>query len=168
MNRCKWYYTTLEDTTLPSQVPEYAWISCTPEPKEEITIGLDTLVGKWMVFCETMQEADELWKHIKVQLYQDELGISAKAATKFKPGEKGYLICIYTKDWRNTEDVIRVLATIRELGVKGTIYYKSDEMTLLRLSGSIYVSRYGTHMKVTPKGYDWYEWKCLEIPKELL
>ena len=160
--RSKWYYSSLEDNTLPSQVPDYDWISC---QYESTSGGLDTTVGKWMLFCKTSEENNELWTKLKSLLYQDKLGISMKSATTFsetaisyKGTQRGILICVYTKNWRDLDDIRLVLSSIRELGIKGPLYYKSDRQTLLGMSGSIYLSKYGTHIEITPSGQRWLEY----------
>ena len=93
----------------------------------------DTLYsGKWMIF-PSIKSVDALWKQVKRYVEQGKLGFAAKVSTLTQyltlSGYKNFLICIYTRDWRDKTDVGKALKTIREIGVKGTLYYKSDEQT---------------------------------------
>jgi hypothetical protein len=47
--------------------------------------------------------------------------------------EKSHVICIYTKDFTNKEDVKRVFNMLREIGLKGKLHYKADIFTHLNL-----------------------------------
>lgn len=40
------------------------------------------------------------------------------------------VICVYTYDSDDREDVVRVLKTLREIGIRDKMYYKEDEATL--------------------------------------
>ena len=53
-------------------------------------------------------------------------------------------VCIYTKDFRDEDDVLRVLRELEDLGLVGdrSIYYKSDAFTYLDLYSST-ASKYG-------------------------
>lgn len=66
------------------------------------------------------------------------LGVDAKVAVN-DGSERARLICIYTVDFRDLEDVKRVLEKLVELGlvdVKGRpIYYKCDAYTHLDIEG---------------------------------
>src|SRR5216683_3796520 len=136
--RSKWYYSSLGDNTLPSQVPEYDWISCT---YEETQGGVNTTVGSWEIPCKTPQGHDNLWTKLKPSLYRGKLGCSMKSSTYI---HVAYIFTyIYTKDWRNIDDVRRVLSAIRSLDIEGTIYYSPDKQKLLGMGGSIYISRQG-------------------------
>jgi hypothetical protein len=56
------------------------------------------------------------------------------------------LICVYTSDWHDKDDVRRVLRGLRELGISWGLSYKTDEATLDGRYGSgvsIYVSQQG-------------------------
>jgi hypothetical protein len=57
------------------------------------------------------------------------------------------LICVYTRDWQDRDDVRRVLGALRELGVSWRLAYKTDEATGAGVYGrgsSIYVSQPGS------------------------
>ncbi|EXJ59691.1 hypothetical protein A1O7_03837 [Cladophialophora yegresii CBS 114405] len=122
--------------------------------------------GKWMLFRPD-EQVDEVWQTIAHALWGGKLGSSAKVATATataSPETSGgggdengsqaghaapRLICIYTADFTDEEDVRRVLCAIKDLGLLGpseaegsasatslrTIYYKTDAYTYLDISG---------------------------------
>jgi hypothetical protein len=62
------------------------------------------------------------------------LGGSAKVATS-RPSPRAKspdlrVICVYTYDWKDEKDVMRVRRELRKLGVTERIAYKADEDTL--------------------------------------
>jgi len=57
------------------------------------------------------------------------------------------LICVYTRDWQDRDDVRRVLGALRGLGVSWRLAHKTDEVTGAGVYGrgsSIYVSQPGS------------------------
>ncbi|RKU45631.1 hypothetical protein DL546_000731 [Coniochaeta pulveracea] len=100
---------------------------------------LDIKEGKWMLFPEPCY-VDEVWGVVARYTASGELGISAKVAPLEESGsEKERLICVYTRDFRDKEDIARVLRRLREVGLvkekKGRIYYKCDAFTYLGIGG---------------------------------
>ncbi len=80
---------------------------------------------------------DESWRLINDAVQAEKLWC-AKVSTRagFKPPT--HLICVYTKDWRDKNDVFRHREALRQLGFTSTLYYKPDAMTLAGKQGSIY------------------------------
>jgi hypothetical protein len=72
-----------------------------------------------------------VWSEIKKAVEQGKLGDSAKAATARPNPHAATLnekvICIYTYDWADKEDVRRVREELRKLGITNKIPYKADE-----------------------------------------
>lgn len=106
--------------------------------------------GKWLVYVPA-SEIDRWWKVVAAATRRGELGWRAKAATARPnrlardPGRK--LICVYTRDWRDVDDVRRVLARLRELSLTWRLSYKTDRATLEHHYGrgvAIYVSQPGS------------------------
>ena len=62
------------------------------------------------------------------------------------PGSEGKgLICVYTSDWRDQEDVMRVREALRQLGFTNKLYYKTDDDTyagVYRFTGHTNISKY--------------------------
>jgi hypothetical protein len=88
--------------------------------------------GKWLLFIPVAR-IDEAWKIIDCETRASRLGIAAKVATA-KPNSLATsshtrLICVYTYDCTDLEDVRRVRQRLRELGFEKKIPYKTDSAT---------------------------------------
>lgn len=110
-----------------------------PQPTEN--------TGKWLVFVNE-KDVDEIWAKIKTATEEGKLGLGAKVATA-KPSPLGKsgkrVICVYTYDWTDENDVKRVRENLRNLGITNKIPYKSDEDTLsgkYRATGHTKISKY--------------------------
>jgi len=90
--------------------------------------------GKWLVFVSAA-DVDHLWETIKLATEEGKLGSAAKVSTaKPNPNAKDpnqRVICVYTYDCTDEEDVMRIRQTLRELGITNKIPYKSDSNTLV-------------------------------------
>lgn len=87
-------------------------------------------VGKWMIFPSKFK-VDELWERVKEGVRMGDLW-DAKVATTKPSGSQSYVIIIYTKDYEDVVDVVKVLEYLERTGIKATdkvIYYKTDEQT---------------------------------------
>ncbi|KAI1945570.1 hypothetical protein LOZ12_002359 [Ophidiomyces ophidiicola] len=99
--------------------------------------------GKWMLF-RSVDKVDDAWKAVASATAQGLLGIEAKVSTDPEGSSpQSRLICIYTKDFREKEDIRRVLLKLVDLGLVSTgrgpatkpIYYKCDAYTHLDIMG---------------------------------
>jgi hypothetical protein len=118
--------------TLPTEVDGEYWIWAErvdpynyPHPKERC--------GKWMIYAHD-SEVDQVWITIRDAVVGGLLGSDAKVATMkpspnaVKPDHK--VICIYTYDSEDKDDVLRILTSLREdLGVQHKAFYKEDNVT---------------------------------------
>lgn len=96
--------------------------------------------GKWMLFPYP-EEVNEQWAIVAEATVNRELGTAAKVAPDNGDGDRTpRLICVYTKDFSDMEDVKRVLERMVELGLvkrRGAggaergIHYKADAFTEL-------------------------------------
>ncbi|PYH93779.1 DUF1917-domain-containing protein [Aspergillus ellipticus CBS 707.79] len=97
------------------------------------------VTGKWMSFV-TPDRVDEYWGVVVEGTVRGELGFGAKVATDDGRGGRARLIAIYTRDYKDREDVKRVLVRMGELGLvrKGErpVYYKCDAYTHLDVMGN--------------------------------
>jgi len=102
-----------------------------------------TYVGKWLVFVPH-ESVDEVWERIRKATEEGRLGISAKVSTSRPSGYKSteHVICVYTYDFRDRANVGETLKGLREIGITGRLYYKTDQATL----GGVY-SREGPFTK---------------------
>ncbi len=105
-------------------------------------------IGKWLVFVD-IGELDKTWKIIKNATEKNYLGHLAKAATAKQnsnaSSEREKVICIYTYNWQDTEDVYRVEKELRNIGIETTLYYKTDLDTTedkYSVNGSKNISKY--------------------------
>ena len=130
----------------PSEVREVHWIYAFRKKGEypEST----SKSGKWLIFVDR-KDVDEVWRRIKDAVEEGKLGNKAKVSTaKPKPkyyDEKKHVICVYTYDWTDREDVMRIREELRKLGIKNKIPYKADEDTLkgrYRFKGDEGISKY--------------------------
>ena len=98
-----------------------------------LAVKTATTCGKWLLFPAPESYARE-WRLVAEATAEGKLGPTSKAAT-LDFGNPSGLICIYTYDFTDTEDVRRVLEELVELGVcrpdAKPIYYKADIYTYL-------------------------------------
>ena len=112
---------------LPSKTTRMYWIvQDAPAPSGR---GLDDdQVGKWLIFVAA-DRVDEAWRKIRDETVQGTLGISAKVSTA-KPNpdsrDERSVIYVYTRDWADEADVMRVRERLRELGFTERIGYKRN------------------------------------------
>jgi Domain of unknown function (DUF1917) len=130
----------------PSKITEEFWVG-TVAPPSSVDCGPRS--GKWLVFTPP-DSHDEAWDKIRAATELGELGYAAKAATALqgRVNRAGALVtCVYTYDYEDHDDVQRVLAALRGLGIEGRLSYKSDEATSQGTYGrgtAIYVSQPGS------------------------
>lgn len=112
---------------IPTKTTQMYWIvldapGSAPEAIE------DENAGKWLIFQEP-DAADAAWKKVRDATVALELGISAKVSTA-KPNpdsrDNRKVIYVYTKDWADEADVMRVREKLRELGFVDRIGYKRN------------------------------------------
>ena len=131
---------------LPSQVTTTYWIDAVrmigayPEATKRS--------GKWLIFVP-LENVDAVWERIKKATEEGRLGDSEKVATA-KPNPNATdlskkVICVYSYDWKDREDVVRIRTELRTLGIIWKIPYKSDEDTdagKYRIAGNTRISKY--------------------------
>lgn len=82
------------------------------------------------------EQVDEVWTKIKSAVENGLLGNAAKVASIYGArldkvtGKKRQVICIYTYDWTDKKDVMRVRDELRKLGITETLSYKTDAGTM--------------------------------------
>lgn len=101
--------------------------------------------GKWLLFV-LLKQLDEKWAIIAKETDLGRLGIAAKSATA-KPNELLQnkwvkVICVYTYDSADQQDVMRVRDHLRTLGFVKKLSYKTDQATS--------EGRYRTQSETTP------------------
>lgn len=109
----------------------------TLEKLDELAQKSGILVGKWLIY-RNHSEIDDVWKTIAKATFNGGLGISAKVSTAMQKG-RSHVICVYTGNYLNLEDVMRVRENLRSLGFTEKLCYKPDLYTYL-----------GIYYKTTP------------------
>jgi hypothetical protein len=112
---------------LPSKTLQTYWIvqdapGSLPEATE------DEKAGKWLIFQEP-EVIDGAWKKVRDATVAGEIGISAKVSTaKPNPDSRDTrkVIYVYTRDWAEEADVMRIREKLRELGFVDRIGYKRN------------------------------------------
>lgn len=94
--------------------------------------------GKWMLF-PSAEWVDSTWKTVVTAMDEGKLGSTAKVATD-DGSPHARLICVYTDDFGDTEDVKRVLRGLAEKDLVTSesrpIYYKCDAYTHLDIKSN--------------------------------
>ncbi|MDD1687685.1 putative phosphothreonine lyase domain-containg protein [Methanoregula sp.] len=112
---------------LPTKTTQMYWIvldapGSAPEAIE------DENAGKWLIFQDP-DVVDAAWKKVRDATVTRDLGISTKVSTA-KPNPESRdnrkVIYVYTKDWADEADVMRVREKLRELGFVDRIGYKRN------------------------------------------
>jgi len=116
------------DDRIPSQVHDVLWIYANSEKNNyHIKRGRS---GKWLIF-EYKNEIDETWNQIKEATRNGLFGAKAKVATaKANPKASNAdfkVICIYTADFDDKEDINRIEKSIRSLGIENKLIYKLND-----------------------------------------
>jgi len=112
---------------VPTRTTQMYWIvEDAPEIRPDAVD--DELAGKWLIFLPA-DEVDAVWRRVRDATAAGDLGISAKVSTA-KPNpdarDDRYVVYVYTADWRDEEEVMRVREALRALGVEDRIGYKRN------------------------------------------
>ncbi len=112
---------------VPTRTTQMYWI-VEDAPRVRPDAVDDELAGKWLVFLPA-DEVDALWRRVRDATAAGELGISAKVSTA-KPNpdarDDRYVVYVYTADWQDEPEVMRVREALRALGVADRIGYKRN------------------------------------------
>ena len=115
---------------LPSKTTRIHWIvQDAPGPVERGVA--DEQVGKWLIFAPP-DRVDEAWRTVRDETARGTLGISAKVSTaKPNPDSRDgrAVIYVYTRDWADEADVMRVRERLRDLGFAERLGYKRNVET---------------------------------------
>ncbi len=139
------HFHTLEaregSTLLPTQEKKPGWIYCFRQTGF-YPDGTDRS-GKWLIWLSE-EAIDRYWTKIKQAVEQGHLGSEAKVSTAGSLSTKHprYVICVYTYDYEDKDDVMRIRQVLRDLGIKLPIPYKADEDTRRLAYGSNYTPKY--------------------------
>lgn len=86
-------------------------------------------LGKWMLLYDS-NKIDEKWNVIAKAMFNGKLNASiAKVAPSGHP--YGHLICVYSYDYKDVNDVMKIRQELFDLGFKDPLDYKADIYTFL-------------------------------------
>ena len=100
--------------------------------------------GKWLVFVGS-HNLSRIWNKIKIAVEKGKLGSLAKTSRAEHQSSSNGVICVYTYDWKDRQDVQRIREELRKLGIIRKISYKTDEDTvrgIYRANSSEKISKY--------------------------
>jgi hypothetical protein len=112
---------------IPSKTTQTYWIIL-DAPQVQPEAIEDENAGKWLIFLPP-EKADEAWRKVRDATAEGLLGISAKVSTaKPNPDSRDQMkvIYVYTPDWEDEPDVMRVREHLRTLGFTDRIGYKRN------------------------------------------
>ena len=116
-----------EGALIPSKTRDRYWI----DAENPSAIWSDNS-GKWLLFIPSTR-VDHIWKIIRVETEAGRLGSGAKVATDeqnpLATSRRTKLICVYTYNSEDLEDVRRVRQRLRDLGFSKKLPYKTDAAT---------------------------------------
>jgi len=112
---------------LPSRTTHTFWIQQS-KPGSAIESCGSEKAGKWLLFLPS-GEVDDAWIKIRDATVSGKLGIGAKVSTS-RVNEESHddkkVIYVFTEDWENETDVMRVRNELKELGFSDRIGYKRN------------------------------------------
>ena len=116
--------------TNPSQVTNEYWLFA--NRKQGTYPSHSKNGGKWLIFVP-IERVDNVWSKIELATKAGRLGEQSKVATakdnSNATSSSAKVICVYTYDWTDEEDVMRIRQELRQLGITRKIPYKADEDT---------------------------------------
>ena len=117
---------------IPSQCTHEEWLWTFNENPEEYRVQSQEFIknpqnaGRWLIF-RNKEYVDSLWNIIRTQTKLGKLGLAAEASSRAHAdvySKKGsHVIAVYTPDFRDKRQVLRVRENLRTLGVEGKIRY---------------------------------------------
>lgn len=125
--------------TAPSTEKTRVWIWAEKSAKSAADSALSIEAGKWLIF-RASDEIDDAWSIVRAACKSGRLD-HAKVSTRHPiHGQYGnkHVICVYTDDSENRQDVFRIRKVLRDLGFTEPLNYKPDAMTLNNQRGSMW------------------------------
>ncbi len=119
------------DSCIPTENEYSFWINHTYKG-----FSSDEISGKWCIFAAE-STINKKWEKIK-NLVESGTIIHAKVSTKrflSYSRSKKYVICVYTKDFNDMEDLIRTRKALRDIGYNRPLNYKRDIDTINGVRG---------------------------------
>ena len=109
---------------IPNKTTRIYWIH-QDNPNLSISSQLDDTAGKWLIFIDKC-DVDDAWRKIRDATHNGELGISAKVSTAKDEHSDKKVIYVFTSNWEDVDDVMRVREKLKQLGFVDRIGYKRN------------------------------------------
>ncbi len=131
---------------LPSQETDVPWLGA--KRRKGTYPETSNRSGKWLIFVPR-EQIDNIWLTIKEATEEGILGSAAKVSTALsnpnstEPNKN--VICVYTYDSDDEQDVRRIREELRKMWITEKIPYKPDEATRsgqYRVRGHENISKY--------------------------
>lgn len=103
----------------------------TSETIARLAVKYGELSGKWLIFPNTTS-VNEVWSTIAEATVADRLGPSAKVSTVEQDSDQ-HVICVYSADFTDRNDVMRIRDELRKFGHDHRLTYKADIYTHLNV-----------------------------------
>jgi Domain of unknown function (DUF1917) len=136
----------------PTEISDHAWIYALR--KEGSYPAKTERSGKWLIFLGA-STIDRYWQKVKAAVEQGQLGEQAKVSTRSQAsmppevrrkkearGDTRFVICVYTYDYEDKDDVMRIRQVLKDLGIARPIRYKADAATRAGSYGNDYQPMY--------------------------
>lgn len=88
------------------------------------------LTGKWLIYRNNLQ-IDTLWNNISINCIKGLLGPSVKVSPN--NNYNNHVICVYTNNYLDEENVLKIRENLKNIGVKNKISYKPDIYTYFEI-----------------------------------
>jgi hypothetical protein len=121
----------LLDSSIPTENDYRFWINHT-----KVGFHSNEISGKWCIFS-TESTINKKWESIKNLIDSGDI-IHAKVSTKrYLPNSrsKKYIVCVYTNNFNDLEDLVRTRELLRGIGFKRPLNYKRDIDTMNGVRG---------------------------------
>jgi hypothetical protein len=114
------------------------WVYARAPSDVAATMPLGLNVGKWCIFVHC-DELEEVWANVKRATKVGLLWRGSKVSTQYanarylmrnpsaNPNE--HVICVFTYDYRDEDDVMRVRQALYKIGIGQALGYKTDADT---------------------------------------
>jgi hypothetical protein len=116
----------------PSQERTHHWLWAKAPQASSRDEDASAWGGKWLWF-PPLSTLDRSWGIICTATEDGVLGCQSKVGTLINARQGSddtrRPICIYTDDWRDLEEVQRVLSSLRSLGIPDALMYKTNDDT---------------------------------------
>jgi len=94
---------------------------------DALAVEFNIVCGKWLIFS-TPATVDSDWAKVAEGVTSGLLGIGAKVSPQI-PDHYNHVICVYTKNYLDVDDVKRVREGLRSVGFTKMLKYKADAFT---------------------------------------